>query len=299
MCNARGIACHRFARVAALASVFFATAASAASPTISGSPPLTVVVGSSYAFTPTANDPDTQTRKLRFSIVNRPAWAQFSSSTGTLTGRPTSAGTWSGIVISVSDGKSSASLPSFSITAKSANAAPTISGTPQNSVLVGDQYAFKPSANDPDNDPLSFAAQNIPKWLSLNSNDGSLIGTPSSADVGTYSNIGISVSDGSHTTTLPSFAISVASVGSGVATLNWTPPTLNNDGSPLTDLSGYRIYYGKSASDLSTVIPLHDAGLTSYVIEGLGSGTYYFAVTATAATGSESEKSQIVSKTFN
>jgi hypothetical protein len=190
-------------------------------------------------------------------------------------------------------------LPAFSITATSPNSAPTISGTPQSSVLVNDQYAFKPVASDPDNDSLTFDAQNVPAWLSFSSVDGSIVGTPSASDVGTYSNIQISVSDGSHTTSLPTFTISVTDAGNGTATLSWTPPTTNNDGSQLTDLSGYRIYYGKSDSDLSTVIPVNDAGLTSYVLEGLGTGTYYFAITATAASGSESEKSQVVSKTFN
>jgi hypothetical protein len=275
-----------------------ANAFAASPPTISGSPPTSVTVGNAYSFTPTAHDPDTPARKLKFSIVQRPAWAQFSATTGTLSGKPTAAGVWSGIVISVSDGHSSASLPAFAIAAKNANSAPTISGTPQNSALVNDQYAFKPTASDPDNDPLTFTAQNIPAWLTFNAADGSLVGTPSAGDVGTYSNLQISVSDGSHTTSLPSFSVSVTDAGNGTATLSWTPPTTNNDGSQLTDLSGYRIYYGKSADDLSTIIPLTDAGLTSYVIEGLGSGTYYFAITATAASGSESDKSQVVSKTF-
>jgi hypothetical protein len=296
----RCIAANLYARLMLVASVSFtATAFAASPPSISGSPPTSVVVGSAYSFVPTATDPDTPTRKLRFSISQRPAWAQFSSATGALKGTPGATGTWSGIVISVSDGHSSAALPAFSITAKNPNSAPTISGTPPNSALVGDPYAFTPSATDPDKDPLSFSAQNVPAWLTFNSSSGSLSGTPTTTDVGSYSNIQISVSDGSHTVALPTFSVSVNNNGSGTATLNWTPPTTNNDGSALTDLNGYRIYYGKSPDDLSTVIPLNDAGLSSYVIDGLGSGTYYFAITALAATGSESEKSQIVSKSFN
>lgn len=47
------------------------------------------------------------------------------------------------------------------------------------------------------------------------------------------------------------------------------------------------------------VFELNDAGLTSYVIEGLGSGTYYFAITALSSAGAESPKSEIASKTLN
>jgi hypothetical protein len=31
---------------------------------------------------------------------------------------------------------------------------------------------------------------------------------------------------------------------SGQATLSWDPPTTNVDGTPLTDLAGYKVYYG-------------------------------------------------------
>ena len=72
--------------------------------TISGTPPTSVSAGQSYAFTPTAND--SRTRTLVFAIANAPAWANFSSQTGQLTGTPgaSSVGTYAGIVIAVSDG---------------------------------------------------------------------------------------------------------------------------------------------------------------------------------------------------
>jgi hypothetical protein len=201
-------------------------------------------------------------------------------------------------VIAVSDGFSTASLPAFSIAALAANSPPRISGTPASLVLANSGYRFDPTASDPDGDALSFTIQNAPSWLSFRSDTGALSGTPAAADVGTYSNIVISVSDGTQGASLPAFAITVSDVANGTATLNWTPPTTNTDGSELTDLSGYSIYYGTNANDLSTVIQLNDPGLSTYVIDGLASGTYYFAMTARAASGAESEKSQIASKTI-
>ena len=58
-------------------------------------------------------------------------------------------------------------------------------------------YNFQPKASDPDGNTLTFSIQNKPSWLVFNTTTGKLSGTPSSADVGTYSNIVISVSDGS------------------------------------------------------------------------------------------------------
>jgi hypothetical protein len=81
---------------------------------------------------------------------------------------------------------------------------------------------------------------------------------------------------------------------SGNATLSWHAPTANADGTPLTDLAGYRIYYGTSSGAYSAII---DAGnRTTYVINNLASGTYYFAVTAYNASGKESSYSSEVKK---
>ena len=84
-------------------------------PSISGSPATTANVGKAYAFRPTASDPDGN--KLTYKIARKPGWATFSSSTGSLTGTPSSSriGSYANIVISVSDGSATKSLPAFSI----------------------------------------------------------------------------------------------------------------------------------------------------------------------------------------
>ena len=75
----------------------------------------------------------------------------------------------------------------------------------------------------------------------------------------------------------------------GAATLSWTPPTQNTDGSALTNLAGYRIHYGTSATTLTQSIQIANPGLTTYVIEDLSPGTYYFAVRAFTSNGGESD----------
>lgn len=268
-------------------------------PTISGTPSTSAKVGTAYSFKPTASDPDGDT--LGYSIQNKPSWASFSTSTGTLSGTPTATGTHSNIIISVSDGKLSKSLSAFTITVSAAtpsNSAPTISGTPATSVNAGSAYSFRPTASDANGDTLTFSIANRPSWASFNTSTGQLSGTPSASNAGTYSNIQISVSDGKATTSLKAFSIQVIAAQSRSATLSWTAPTQNTDGTTLTNLAGYRIHYGTSATVLSQTIQVSNAGLTTYMIENLSPGTYYFAVKAYTSTGTESESSNVVSKTI-
>lgn len=87
-----------------------------AAPTISGNPSPAITIGQFYTFIPSASDPDGDA--LTFSIENQPSWASFDTSTGELSGQPTLGAeqTYSGVLISVSDGALSASLPNFDIT---------------------------------------------------------------------------------------------------------------------------------------------------------------------------------------
>ena len=268
---------------------------SSGTPTISGAPATSASVGTAYSFQPTAKDPNGDA--LGFSIANKPSWASFSTSTGRLSGTPSASGTFGSIVISVSDGKTKASLPAFAISVSgTANRAPTISGTPVKSINANSAYSFRPTAADADGNTLTYSIANKPTWASFSTTTGQLSGTPSSASVGTYSNIVISVSDGKASASLPAFAIAVNATSIGGATLSWTPPTQNTDGSALTDLAGYRIYYGTSSSSLTKMIQVNGVGISSYVVENLSPSTYYFAVRAYTNGGAESTNSNLVSK---
>jgi Putative Ig domain len=266
-------------------------------PVISGSPAPTVVANQLYSFTPTASDPDGNT--LGFSIQNRPSWATFSTSTGRLSGTPTTSnvGAFSNIVINVSDGQATAALPAFTVTVGApANTAPVISGSPATTVAAGSAYSFRPTASDANSDPLTFSIANRPSWATFNTSTGLLSGTPTSAQAGTYSNIVISVSDGTASVALPAFTITVTGTSIGNATLSWTPPTTNTDGSTLTNLAGYRIYYGLNATQMVNTIQIANAGVSTYVVEDLAPGTYYFTVRAYTTGGTESANSDVASK---
>jgi hypothetical protein len=80
------------------------------------------------------------------------------------------------------------------------------------------------------------------------------------------------------------------------ATLSWVAPTTNTDGTPLTDLAGYKIHYGTASGNYSSAINVGNT--TTSAVSNLNDGaTYYFAVTAYDTSGMESAYSNEVSKT--
>jgi hypothetical protein len=212
-----------------------------AAPVVSGAPPATVQATAAYAFQPSASDPDGDT--LTFAIANKPAWAAFNPSSGALTGTPGNAdiGTTVDVRISVSDGRASAFLSPFAIEVREApsappagNSSPAISGTAPGRVTAGQAYSFQPSASDPDGDSLAFAIANKPSWATFRTGTGRLSGTPGAGHVGTYPGIVISVGDGTTSTSLAGFTITVDPLPNSAPTIAGTPATTATGGQPYT-----------------------------------------------------------------
>jgi len=168
-----------------------------------------------YSYVPTpigANTPG-----LTYSIVNKPTWATFSAPSGTLSGIPaqSNVGTTGNIEITATDGTQRATVGPFSISVTlqqsqtSPPVPPTISGTPLTTITAGGTYSFAPVASDPNGYALTFSILNAPSWTNFNASTGQLSGTPPSTDVGTYSDIVITVSDGHASASLAAFAIQV------------------------------------------------------------------------------------------
>jgi hypothetical protein len=85
--------------------------------------------------------------------------------------------------------------------------------------------------------------------------------------------------------------------GTYSVTVTWSMPSLNTDGTPLTDVSGYFIHYGTSPGNLAQSVLMAGAGVTSGVVNGLMPGTYYFAVTTINSAGTASTPSNPASVT--
>ena len=188
-------------------------------PSISGTPAMSVAAGTTYSFTPSAMDPDADS--LTFGVWNKPTWATFNPTTGQLSGTPdaSAVGTYPAIVITARDGLVSTSIEPFSITvteasgstAPEANAPPVIEGSPEISATAGTQYSFTPTASDTNGDPLEFRVWNLPSWATFES--GRLSGTPTEA--GVSAEVVVSVSDGTVSTSLAPFTITVTEGASG------------------------------------------------------------------------------------
>lgn len=81
-----------------------------------------------------------------------------------------------------------------------------------------------------------------------------------------------------------------ADPGTVCVDLSWQAPTENTDGTPLTDLTAYRVYYGLASGEYTAIIPLDDPALVTYTVCDLAPATeYFFAMTAWNSTGQESD----------
>ena len=92
------------------------------------------------------------------------------------------------------------------------------------------------------------------------------------------------------------FSVTVVVLADKSVTLTWSAPTEYSDGSPLEDLAGYKIFYGPAEGDYPHEILIDNAGLTTYVVENLLPGTWYFVAKSFNSTGVESDFSNAVSK---
>ncbi len=84
-------------------------------------------------------------------------------------------------------------------------------------------------------------------------------------------------------------------------TLSWTAPTTNTDGSRLTNLAGFNIYWGvktNGAVNLSNKINIPNPATSSYVFKSVPPNTYYFVATAYNTNGAESAPSNQVNGTI-
>lgn len=272
-------------------------------PRVSGSPAGQVFSNTAYVFQPSASDADGDA--LSFSIVNKPSWAGFNTASGRLSGTPGDqhAGTYSNIVVRVSDGTDTASLPGFSIQVVPApvvNTPPVINGSASGLVTAGNPYLFQPSASDADGDALTFSIVNKPPWASFNTANGVLSGTPSGAQAGNYSNIVISVTDGMDAASLPGFSIQVdPSLGS--FSLSWTAPSTRADGTPLSlaDIGGYRVYYGASVGNYPNSVDITNGSVTSVVINNVPGGTYQVVMSTLDSNSVEGAQSAPITKVAN
>jgi hypothetical protein len=88
----------------------------------------------------------------------------------------------------------------------------------------------------------------------------------------------------------------VNAIALGSATLDWTAPTQNEDGSDLTDLAGYKLYWGTTPGSYPNSATIDNPSVTTYVVDNLSPGTYEFVATSYNTAGVESRYSGAATK---
>ena len=307
------------AQTSATASTTPGTTTSAATQPflLNGEPQTFVRAGAMYRYIPSTSGSNGGV--LSYEIVNKPDWATFVETSGELFGTPdaSNVGTTGEIEIGVSDGTTRATVGPFRITVTPQNqeqttapaplVSPTLAGLPSASVTAGQPYTFVPVTTNPSGESLSFSIVNRPGWATFNTSTGALSGTPSSAIVGAFTGIVISVSGGGDPVSLPAFAIQVQAAVDSAPTISGTPQTTvaggsnyaftpvagDPDGNPLT----FSILnapswasFNTSTGELSGTPPASaSASLSSNIVISVSDGTLSaalapFAITVTAPT---------------
>ena len=82
--------------------------------------------------------------------------------------------------------------------------------------------------------------------------------------------------------------------------LSWVAPAEREDNSAisLSEIAGYKIYYGNTPGDYRSSININDGSATSHTFKGFPAGTYYFVVTTHDTAGRESQFSSVVTITI-
>jgi len=93
--------------------------------------------------------------------------------------------------------------------------------------------------------------------------------------------------------TTSSAATTNSGATTGVADLSWTTPTETSQ-----QLAGFHIYYGTDSTDLTHVVHIDNPGSTSFTINNLTTGTWYFAIKSYDSADAESNLSAVVAVTI-
>lgn len=138
-------------------------------------------------------------------------------------------------------------------------------------------------------------------WVSDRGGEGEASGTESWEAAGIPLQMGenaitLIAEDSSGGTTTRTVTIKRETGAFGSVTLNWDAPTVREDGTPLTNLAGYFIRYGRMSKTHDYKIDVDNPGLVSYVVENLKPGKWYFTLTAYDITGLESDPSNEVAR---
>ena len=213
-------------------------------PIITSNPRTQIASGQAYFYTIIASDPNNDL--LSYSLVNAPEgmtinaegrieWVPSTSQLGDNT-----------VTIEVSDSKGGVIAQSFNVDVisttniASLNRSPNITSTPILVTTIDQQYQYKVTATDPDNDPLAWVLDTAPTGMSIDEETGILLWEPTSQQVGIH-DVNVRVVDAQGGFSTQGFTLGVNGVN--------TPPIITS--TPLTEAASGKTYtYQVGATDI-------------------------------------------------
>ena len=259
--------------------------ANAAPSITNGPPPNLGTVGASYNYAYIATGYPVPTLSVTSGAL--PPGLTLSSA-GVVSGTPTNAGAYNGIV-TASNGISPAATQNFSITIQPAANPPLFTdGPPPTTATINASYSFAYTATGSPTPNFSVLSGALPPGLVLSST-GTLSGTPTQA--GIYTGV-INATNGINPDATQSFSIAVSAVTSPPLFTDGPPPTAASTTAPYNftfTASGYPIpTFSVTAGALPTGLTLSSTG----TISGLPTQTGTFTGTVTASNGSNPNATQ-------
>ncbi len=166
-----------------------------------------------YTLTFYVKGSDPEGTSVTYGVGRLPPGASFDSKTGMFTWTPEygQAGVYEEVVFSVSDGVHTTFGKFITITVVKTNRSPKLGPVGDKSVYENDILTFQVKATDEDGDELTYTAHNLPTpyGASFDSKTGTVTWVTRWGQVGVYSNISFSVTDGKDTTQSNTMTITI------------------------------------------------------------------------------------------
>jgi len=159
-------------------------------------------------------------------------------------------------------------------------------------IQSGESINLEISAYDADSIELTYEASNLPDWVALDTETGSLTGSPGSNDVGVYTDIRFAISDGINSTVIGPFTLEV--VGQLYsATVNWQPVTSDENDEDISNVEGYILQWGAQPDVYDYEVFKSGQQSNSHMVKRLKAGNYYFSMMTILTSGIKSERSDV------
>lgn len=169
---------------------------------------------------------------------------------------------------------------------------PSFQGTANNLLEVGELLYINLNAIDPEGGTLIYTTRNLPSWLTLDPDLGSITGTPQTQDIGLYEDIRINISDGNNTATAGPFYIQVEQELFNIE-LSWEKVTQDEESNFIAnDVAGYLIYMTEPSGRYDTTTKIKGGDMFKHQINRLAPGAYTFTMASYLNSGLKSNRSE-------